>query len=76
MKDYTFEHDTLLNGAAVTVEMSVTWDYPDDSNSLEATFCLEAVYFDGVDISPVLDQNTLTALEMEAESSHIEDSKY
>jgi hypothetical protein len=69
MQDYSFEHETLLNGSPVTVEMSVSWVHEWDGESY-AQFALQAVYFDGVDVSPILTADTLSALEMEAESAH------
>jgi hypothetical protein len=67
MRDFDYEHETLLNGACVSVLVHVTFDI-DWEGTTEASFNLGAVYFDGVDVSPVLDKDTLTALEMEAES--------
>lgn len=75
MQDYTFDHHTLLNDAPVTVEMSVIWVDEWDGERY-AVFNCEAVYFDGVDVSPILTADTITALEMEAEAGHIEDSKF
>jgi hypothetical protein len=68
MQNYSFDHETLLNGACVTVEMHVSFD-TDWEGDTHASFELVAVYFDGVDVSPILDKNTLMALEMEAESA-------
>lgn len=68
MQDYSFDHQTLLNGACVTVEMHVSFDTQWNGETL-ASFELVAVYFDGVNVSPILDKNTLIALEMEAESA-------
>jgi hypothetical protein len=76
MQNYTFEHETLLNGTPVTVEMSVTWDKDWDEIDWQASFNIEAVWFDGTNVMPLLTHDTITALEMEAESGHIEDSKY
>jgi hypothetical protein len=67
MQDYSYEHQTLLNGSLVTVEAWVSFDTQWDGETL-ASFELVGVYFDGVDVSPILDKNTLIALEMEAES--------
>jgi hypothetical protein len=68
MQNYSFDHETLLNGSPVTVEMRVSFD-TDWDGDFWSTFDLIAVYFDGVDVSPILDKQTLTALEMEAESA-------
>lgn len=65
MKDYEHEYTTTLNGGPITVVIDVTWDQ-DDDNSWNASFDLIAVYFYGVDVLPILDINTQTALEMEA----------
>lgn len=75
MKDYTFDHHTLLNGTPVIVEMSVSWVHEWDGASY-AVFNSKGIYFDGVDVSPILTSDTITALEMEAEAGHIEDSKF
>ena len=68
MKDYSYDHETLLNGACVTVEISVSFDFDIDGD-WHTSFDLVAVWFDGVDVSPILDKQTLSALEMEAESA-------
>jgi len=67
MQDYSFDYQTLLNGACVTVEMHVSFDTDWDGDT-HVSFELVAVYFDGVDVSPILDKSTLIALEMEGES--------
>jgi hypothetical protein len=72
MKDYSYDHETLLNGSIVTVEINVSFDQQWNGETL-ASFELVAVYFDGVDVSPILDKQTLIALEMEAQSA-IEDN--
>jgi hypothetical protein len=72
MRDYTYDHKTLLNGSPVDVEINVSFDTDWDGETL-ASFELIAVYFDGVDVSPILDKQTLIALEMEAQSA-IEDN--
>ena len=58
----THEYTTTLNGAIVTVELDIT--IPSYLNRLVA------VWFDGVDITPVLDKQTITALDMEAERAY------
>jgi hypothetical protein len=68
MQDYQHEYTTTLNGAPVTVVIDVTW-YQDDEDRYgqwQANFSLDSVWFDGVDVLPLLDVNTQTALEMEA----------
>lgn len=68
MKDYSYDHETLLNGACVTVEINVSFTFDIDGDWY-TSFDLVAVWFDGVDVSPILDKQTLSALEMEAESA-------
>ena len=53
------EYTTTLNGGIVTVYIDT--DRPSYMNRLDS------VWFEGVDITSILDQNTLTALDMEAE---------
>ena len=70
MKHYpveTFEVTTLLNGAAVELVMCIDRDCDEDGETVSSF--LWAVMYDGVDILPVLDQQTLNALEMEAQSA-------
>ena len=73
MRDFSYDHETLLNGSLVTVEINVSFD-TDWSGETSTSFELVAVYFDGVDVSPILDKQTLVALEMEAQSA-IEDTR-
>ena len=73
MRDYTYDHKTLLNGSPVDVEVNVSFDTDWDGDTY-TSFQLVAVYFDGVDVSPILDKQTLIALEMEAQSA-IEDTR-
>ena len=68
MQNYTYEHETLLNGSPVTLEIYVSFD-TEWSGETYTSFQLVAVYFDGVDVSPILDKQTLIALEMEGESA-------
>lgn len=56
------EYTTTLNGGIVTVVLNVHLPSYLDR--------LESVYFEGVDITSILDQNTLTALSMEAERAY------
>ena len=73
MKDYSYDHETLLNGSIVTVEVNVSFETEWDGDTY-TSFQLVAVYFDGVDVSPILDKQTLITLEMEAQSA-IEDTR-
>ena len=73
MRDYSYDHKTLLNGSPVDVEINVSFDTDWDGDTY-TSFQLVAVYFDGVDVSPILDKQTLIALEMEAQSA-IEDNR-
>ena len=68
MQDYQHEYSTTLNGAPVTVVIDVSWfqDEEDRYGQWQASFSLDSVWFDGVDVLPLLDVNTQTALEMEA----------
>jgi hypothetical protein len=68
MKSHTYDHHTLLNGSPVIVEMEITTT-TEWSGDTYTQFSLVAVYFDGVDVSPILDKPTLIALEMEGESA-------
>lgn len=68
MQDYKHEYTTTLNGGVITVVIDVTWER-DDEGFWEASFSLDSVLFDEVDVLPILDQNTQTALEMEAENA-------
>lgn len=65
MRDFEYEYDTLLNGAVVTVVLDVTTHWGDE----DPTISLYGIYFEGTNIVPILDANTITALEMEAESA-------
>jgi hypothetical protein len=68
MQDYEHEYTTTLNGGPITVMIYVSW-YQDDEDKYgqwQANFELTNVYFDGVDVLPILDVNTQTMLEMEA----------
>jgi hypothetical protein len=56
------EYQTTLNGGIVTVVLNL--DCPSWLDRLMA------VYFDGVDVSGILDKQTLTALSMEAENAY------
>ena len=68
MQNFTYEHKTLLNGSPVDVEINVSFDTDWDGDTY-TSFQLVAVYFDGVDVMPILDKQTLIALEMEGESA-------
>ena len=53
------EYETTLNGGIVTVYLDA--DLPSYLDRLDS------VWFEGVNITSILDKNTLTALDMEAE---------
>ena len=53
------EYETTLNGGIVTVYLDT--DLPSYLDRLDS------VWFEGVNITSILDKNTLTALDMEAE---------
>lgn len=61
------EYMTTLNGGIVTVELDLS--IPSYMNRLIA------VWFDGTDITSILDKNTITALDMEAERAYSGDIK-
>ena len=73
MQDFTYDHETLLNGAHVTVEMHVSSDTDWDGDTY-TSFELKAVWFDGVDVVPILSKEALIELEMEGQSA-IEDTR-
>ncbi len=56
------EYETTLNGAIVTVHL----------NTGIASYLsrLDSVWFEGVNVTSILDKNTLTALDMEAERAY------
>ena len=56
------EYTTTLNGGIVTVVLNVHLPAYLDR--------LESVWFEDVEITSILDQNTLTALSMEAERAY------
>jgi hypothetical protein len=56
------EYTTTLNGGIVTVEL--------DLSIPSYMPRLVAVWFEETDISSILDQNTITALDMEAERAY------
>jgi hypothetical protein len=62
MQNTEHEYTTLLNGAPVTVVLDLLIPSYLDR--------LTAVYFEDTDVSPILDQATLTALSMEAEHAY------
>lgn len=59
MQDTLHQYQTTLNGGIVTVEL--------DLSMPSYMPRLMAVYFEDTDITSILDKNTLTALDMEAE---------
>jgi len=62
MQDSLHNYQTTLNGGIVTVELDLSIPSYVDR--------LTAVYFEAVDVSGILDTNTLTALSMEAERAY------
>ena len=59
MQDSLHEYSTTLNGGIVQVYI--------DLSMPSWTERLDSVYFEGVNITSILDRNTLAALSMEAE---------
>lgn len=70
-RDFDFTHDTLLNGAAVTITLAVRNEWLEDDPSITLT----AVWFEDTNILPVLDQATLNALEMDGLSALYESGR-
>jgi hypothetical protein len=66
MLDTTHLYQTMLNGGIVTVELDLA--IPSYLNRLVA------VWFEDADITSILDKNTLTALDMEAERAYSGDN--
>ena len=66
MTDTIHRYATLLNGGIIDVELDLTIPSYLDR--------LTAVWFDGVDVSSILDKQTLTALSMEAERAYSGDN--
>jgi hypothetical protein len=66
MQDTTHLYQTMLNGGIVTVELDLS--LPSYLNRLVA------VWFEDTDITSILDKNTLTALDMEAERAYSGDN--
>lgn len=62
----THQYTTTLNGGVVTVELDVSM--PSYMNRLVA------VWFEDTDITSILDKNTITALDMEAEHAYSGDN--
>lgn len=62
MLDTTHLYQTMLNGGIVTVELDLA--IPSYLNRLVA------VWFEDTDITSILDKNTITALDMEAERAY------
>lgn len=71
MRSFDFDYDTTLNGSPVTVVLAVRYTWAEDFPSIY----LDSVWFDGANVLPILDANTLNALEMEAESALHESSR-
>jgi hypothetical protein len=66
MNDYQHHYETTLNGGIVTVTL--------DLSAPSYVDRLISVYFEGVDVTSILDKNTLTALSMEAEHAYSGDT--
>lgn len=66
MTDSIHRYATLLNGGIIDVELDISIPSHLDR--------LTAVWFDGVDVSSILDKQTLTALSMEAERAYSGDN--
>lgn len=64
MQNFDYDFDTLLNGAPVTVTLAVRYKWGDDFPSIY----LDAVWFEGTNVTEIIDQKTLNDLEMQAES--------
>lgn len=62
MLDTTHNYQTTLNGGVITVEL--------DLSIPSYLPRLVAVWFEDTDILPILDDNTITALDMEAERAY------
>ena len=67
MQDTLHHYSTTLNGGVITVELDLS--IPSYMNRLTA------VWFEDTDILPILDANTITALDMEAERAYSGDIK-
>lgn len=66
MQDTLHDYQTTLNGGIVTVVLDLSIPSYLDR--------LVSVYFESVDVTSILDKNTLTALSMEAEHAYSGDT--
>jgi len=64
-----FEYTTTLNGGIVSVWLDLT---KDDDGSLIPSF--NGVFFECMDITPILSKEQISELEMEAEAAFIDHS--
>jgi len=65
MQNFKFNLDTLLNGSPVTVTLEVAYQWGEEF----PTISLDSVWFEETNVMPILDDNTLSDLEMQAESA-------
>lgn len=61
-----FEFQTTLNGGIVTVVLKIEKDFDEDGETTNVSF--DSVWFESVDITPILTTEQINALEMEAEA--------
>ena len=61
-----FEFQTTLNGGIVTVVLKIEKDFDEDGETTYMSF--DSVWFESVDITPILTTEQINALEMEAEA--------
>ena len=66
-----FEFQTTLNGGIVTVVLKIEKDFDEDGETIHVSF--DSVWFESVDITPILTTEQINALEMEAEAGFSND---
>ena len=66
-----FEFQTTLNGGIVTVVLKIEKDFDEDGETTHVSF--DSVWFESVDITPILTTEQINALEMEAEAGFSND---
>ena len=66
-----FEFQTTLNGGIVTVVLKIEKDFDEDGETTNVSF--DSVWFESVDITPILTTEQINALEMEAEAGFSND---
>ena len=66
-----FDYKTTLNGGIVTVVLSIEKDHDEDGETTRVSF--DSVWFESVDITPILTAEQINALEMEAEAGFSND---